>query len=226
VRAVAAGAVALTAAVAAMASVDVRAWFGHAYLVLGYWIPALLTSPSSNGWFERWLIRTDNVWRRMLWPAPPSVVAFGEACYLLCYPLVPAAFLVTWICGTPADIDRFWTAALASGFACYGSLPWLVSRRPRLVETLAVPQQSRAGLARFNVAVLRRVSHQMNTFPSGHVAVAVSIAYAVHGVWPLAGWIFGIVALGIAFGAVAGRYHYAIDAVVGVLVGTIAGTAP
>jgi membrane-associated phospholipid phosphatase len=229
-------AAALVVALAVTASTDVRFWCAHLYLVLGYWIPALLASPQPDGWFERWLIRTETMWRpfgslslaqgrRVAFAAPRWIVALGEICYLLCYPLVPTAFLVTWIRGTPIDVDRFWTAALASGLACYGSLPWLVSRPPRLVETLAPAGASASTLAKFNVAMLRRVGHELNTFPSGHVAVAVSIAFAVHAVWPAGAWLFGALAAGIAFGAVVGRYHYAIDTVAGAIVGAIVGAA-
>jgi protein-L-isoaspartate(D-aspartate) O-methyltransferase len=154
---------------------------------------------------------------------PPWLVTIGEICYLLCYPLVPAAFLVVWIGGVPEDVDRFWSGVLASGFACYGSLPWLVSRPPRLVEGGTAAGASSSRLAKLNVAMLRRVSHQLNTFPSGHVAVAVSIAFAVLVVSPGAAWLFLALAVGIAFGAVAGRYHYVIDVMAGAIVGLIAG---
>jgi len=41
-----------------------RGWLGHAYLVAGYWIPALLvSSPTVAGRFESWLVRTDERWR-------------------------------------------------------------------------------------------------------------------------------------------------------------------
>jgi membrane-associated phospholipid phosphatase len=77
-------------------------------------------------------------------------------------------------------------------------------------------------VASFNVLLLRRVSHQFNTFPSGHVAVATAVALAVFPVSRLAGVILGVIAAGIAAGAAAGRYHYGIDVVAGAGVGIVA----
>jgi membrane-associated phospholipid phosphatase len=77
-------------------------------------------------------------------------------------------------------------------------------------------------VAAFNMSVLRRVSHQLNTFPSGHVAVAISVALMMLQISRTAGVVFGMVAAGIAVGAALGRYHYGVDVVAGALVGIVA----
>jgi membrane-associated phospholipid phosphatase len=74
----------------------------------------------------------------------------------------------------------------------------------------------------FNVGLLRRVSHQWNTFPSGHVAVSVAAAASLFGVWPPAGAVAFAVACGVGIGAAAGGYHYAIDVALGFLLGLAA----
>ena len=102
---------------------------------------------------------------------------------MLCYPLVPFAFAAVWVSGRVEEADRFWTAVLLAGFACYGTLPWLVSRPPRLMERTASAPSS---LSRGNAWVLSRISHQRNTFPSGHVAVSLAAALMVFPVWPAA----------------------------------------
>jgi membrane-associated phospholipid phosphatase len=71
------------------------------------------------------------------------------------------------------------------------------------------------GLGAVNAAVLARVSHELNTFPSGHVAVALAAAGCVLSVSAAAGGVFTVVALAIALGAVAGRYHYLADVLLG-----------
>jgi len=96
---------------------------------------------------------------------------------------------------------------------CYVSLPWLVSRPPRLVR-----EHTARAIARLNVFVLGRVSHQLNTFPSGHVAVSLAAAAGVAQVSAVAGALVLLTALAIALGAVAGRYHYMVDVLLGVLV--------
>jgi membrane-associated phospholipid phosphatase len=68
--------------------------------------------------------------------------------------------------------------------------------------------------------VLARVSHQLTTFPSGHVAVSIAAALALIPVSVGAAVVSGVTAAMIAVAAVAGRYHYAVDVVLGALVGT------
>jgi len=219
----------------------VRVWLGHAYLMMGYWIPALMvptaaraftaraggpqgSAPQVSGGFEAWLAHIDNRWRLHSIAAPNWLLCVLEMSYLLAYPLVPAAFMFVWMHGRLADTDRFWTAVLLSGFACYGTLPWLISRPPRVrLEDAAVKARAaRTGLRAANAFVLARVSHGLNTFPSGHVAVAVAAALEVMAISPPAGLATLVLAALIAAGAVAGRYHYAVDVAAGVVVGIAA----
>ena len=226
------GAVAGVIGVAWTASVTVRVWVPHAYLVVGYWLPALLVSDVSSTAFEAWLMGTDARFRKYIPPLPGWAVHLAELSYLMCYPAVPVAFVVVWMFGTLVDVERFWASVLAAGFLCYGNLPWLPSRPPRLLDHFGPDHArdgSRAGaneapraLASVNTAVLARVSHQLNTFPSGHVAVSVAAAACVLTVWWPAGLALGVVAVGIAVGAVVGRYHFVVDVLLGVAVGLLA----
>jgi len=211
--------------IASMASITTRMWLSHAYLVAGYWLPALLVSDASFPSFESWLKRTNTHVSRYLLALPRWPTHFAELSYLMCYPALPAAFVVVWTWGNLVDAERFWASILAAGFTCYGSLPWLPSLPPRLLDRLdqsASLGDAPSALGAVNAAVLDRVSHQLNTFPSGHVAVAVAAASSAFSVWWPAGVFLGIVAAGIAIGAVAGRYHYVVDVIFGVIVGVAA----
>jgi hypothetical protein len=201
---------------------DVRIALPLVYLPAGYWLPAMLTRSLRDTRFEGWLRRCDTAWRCYLPPLSPATAGILELAYLACYIVVPLAFLIVWIHGTVDDVDRFWVAVLLSGFACYITLPWLVSRPPRAFDDSS---RTRQGLASFNVSLLRRVSHELNTFPSGHVAVATAVAMTVFPVSGVTGILLGVVAAGIAAGAAAGRYHYGIDVAAGALTGLIAGIA-
>jgi hypothetical protein len=213
----AAGAIVLVIVAGLAGPAWVRAWLPHAYLVLGYWIPAAFTPAPADDRFERWLARADRFLIRA-WPVSGTSHVF-ELAYLLCYPMVPAAFTVIYAVGDARDVERFWLAALSAGYACYGTLRWTAARPPRLIAT------STAGgaVAALNVWVLGRVSHRLNTFPSGHVAVSVAASIVVSTVSIEAGLVFGSIALAIAVAAVAGRYHYLIDVLLGVLLGLAAG---
>jgi hypothetical protein len=191
-----------------------RAWMPHAYLVLGYWIPAAFT-PGINIRFESWLADADR--RLGSWDVAARswrAKHLFEVAYLLCYPTIPAAFAVVFVAGNRGDVTRFWIAVLLAGYACYGSLPWTAARPPRLISA-----PDPIFFARVNVHVLGRVSHNMNTFPSGHVAVTLAAALAVCPVSIGSGLVFVGISGAVAVAAVNGRYHYLVDVLVGAGVG-------
>lgn len=220
---------AAAASVAATLSIVAAAWtlpdsvrigLPLLYLPAGYWLPAMLTSPGESR-FEAWLRRHDATWRHRLGRLGPVAASALEAAYLACYVVVPLALVVVLRTGTTDQVEDFWVAVLPAGFVCYITLPWLVSRPPRLIDDIASP----TGMGHFNVALLRTVSHQFNTFPSGHVAVATAAALAVSSTSGMAGVLFGVVAAGIAAGAAIGRYHYGIDVLAGALLGIVCALA-
>src|SRR5574341_2229829 len=55
-------------AITSKTSVSVRVWMPHAYLVVGYWLPALLLGTLDPSAFEAWLMRTDARLRRYIPP--------------------------------------------------------------------------------------------------------------------------------------------------------------
>lgn len=224
VQTAAAGLSAAVAGVAYAGGATTRQWLPHLYLVLGYWLPALLVPmPTLATAFERWLLRSDASIRDLLPRVPPLLAPVLELAYLVCYPLIPVSFVVVWLAGGDADVGRFWTAVLLAGYASYVSLPWLVSRPPRLAENPVRAGASRGRrVASLNAMVLARVSHRLNTFPSGHVAVSVAAAGIVWTTSPAAGLLVALMAAAIAVGAAAGRYHYVVDVVLGIVVGAIA----
>ena len=201
-------------------SSDLRAWSGNLYLAAGYWIPALLVNtPEDASRFENWLVRSDARWQRFALALPAWATSILELSYLLCYVSLPTAFVFVWAMGTPADVDRFWTAVLLSGFLCYGTLPWLTSRPPRIVRG---PPPAEGRLRALNQFVLTHMGHGLNTFPSGHVALSVAAAVQVLPISQPAGMALLLVAFGIGAGAVAGRYHYSVDVVLGAAIGAAA----
>ena len=195
------------------------------YLLLGYWLPALLVR-APNTRFERSLLAFDD---RLFGTsglaafekrAPRVLVEYLELAYLLCYAVVPAGFAWLVLAGYAERADRFWSIVLLAAFLCYGLLPWIPTRAPRALE--GDRGVWRSAVRRLNLAVLGRASVQWNTFPSGHTAASLATALALCSVVPVAGVVFGIVAVSIAAGSVAGRYHYAADAIAGALVAILA----
>ena len=70
-------------------------------------------------------------------------------------------------------------------------------------------------MRRVNDAIVGHGSIQVNTIPSGHVAGAVAAGLAVLSWLPVAGVVLLVIATLIAVAATLGRYHYAVDCVLG-----------
>ena len=196
------------------------------YLLIGYWLPALIVR-EPNVRFEQRLLDID---RKLFGPeglasfersAPRPVIEYLELAYLFCYAVVPAGYACLLLAGQGTDaIDRFWSIVLLASFLCYGLLPWIPTRAPRAIEHGR--GAGRSSIRQLNMAVLNRASVQWNTFPSGHTAASLATALAVAGDMPLAGVVLGAVAVSIAAGSVVGRYHYAADSLAGAAVAAAA----
>lgn len=195
-----------------------RDWMPLMYILLGYWLPALVAK-APNEALERALLKVDHTWfgpegiRNVAERSPIIVLDAFELAYLFCYPLVPLGFACLYLAGFRDESNRFWTAVLLAVLPCYGVLPWLPTRPPRSIEVSSSAREPRIRL--LNLRVLARASVQFNTFPSGHVAAAVATALAVGVRLPAAGIALGLIALGISVGSVIGRYHYAVDTLTG-----------
>ena len=188
---------------------------------------------------ERWLLDVDRrvaAWAARVGAATVTAdarvrrrwarraVAGLEAAYLGVYLVIPLGALVVALGESAAAVDRFWTVVLASGFACYGMLPWVQTRPPRLVAPSPEPAP-RSRIRRLNLAILEGGSVGVNTLPSGHAATATATALAVAAHAPAAAAALAVAAVLIAIGTVTGRYHYVVDTVLGVLVGVVVSLA-
>jgi membrane-associated phospholipid phosphatase len=216
------------AAVTTIATIDLagiavlRLWLPLLYLPLAYWLPGQLVT-HENRTLEQLLLRGDRFCfgdsglARFRESASPIIIGGLEVAYLACYPLVPMGFVTLIAAGySGLEVNRFWIAVLGAALLSYGPLPWLPSRPPREIEF--TDDRPSASIRDINRGVLTRVGVGWNTFPSGHAAASVATALAIGALLPWAGLIFGAIAAGICAGSVVGRYHYALDVVVGVAV--------
>ncbi len=91
-------------------------------------------------------------------------------------------------------------------------LPWVQTRPPRALEAGDPwPSSFRA----LNLRLLGATSIQVNTFPSGHAAEALTAALLVLGAPAGIMVLMFVAALAVSAGAVLGRYHYLADALAG-----------
>jgi membrane-associated phospholipid phosphatase len=197
------------------ASAIVRDWICVPLMPVAYW---------QSGWFfQRANPRLQAIFERsdraiLNWlgvdlanPAHPSIRALLELAYVFCYPVVPLSLAALFVSGYRQEADTYWTVVLASAYPCYALLPFVQLLPPRLAEKTDDAARQGRGLRQLNLWLVRHITHEANTFPSGHVAASAAIALVLLRFTPIAGAVFALIALGIAVGCVAGRYHYAID---------------
>ena len=141
--------------------------------------------------------------------------AFLEYSYLFVYPMVPSALAVLYGAGAGVYVREFWSVVLPPAYVCYATLPFLRTLPPRSIEFVAERKVNPAGIRGFNLVVVRHITHQSNTFPSGHAAAAMAVALVLMRFVPPAGILYLLLAISIMAGAFIGRYHYAADVLLG-----------
>jgi membrane-associated phospholipid phosphatase len=142
-----------------------------------------------------------------------------ELAYLFCYPLVPLGLLAMYMAGLREKVGSFWFVVLVSTYICYAVTPFVPALPPRSLindqdETYARAKGTNKGRI-FNRWILKHGSIHAISFPSAHVASAFAIALVLLRYAPLIGMVFLVVAVLISLGAVVGRYHYALDVLLG-----------
>lgn len=137
-----------------------------------------------------------------------------ELLYAFVYVVVPLGAAVLAAAGLDQTLAGYWRTVFVAELACYAALPWLQSRPPRMLDA-PVEHQVPGAIRRVNDFLLRHGSIQVNTVPSAHAAGAAAVALAVFSAAPIAGVAFLAVAAGITVATVLGRYHYAVDSIMG-----------
>jgi len=178
---------------------------------------------------ENALLALDRLWLgqtgllRAYAAAPRILREYMEASYLLVYVGIPAGAVALLVTDHASRLDEYWSVVLAAEFICYGMLPWIQTRPPMIRGAHGeVGGLGEVGVRRLNQLIARRASIRANTIPSGHAAGAMATALVVTSVAPAIGRLFLVLAVSIAIASVLGRYHYAIDSVLGILVALLA----
>jgi membrane-associated phospholipid phosphatase len=139
-----------------------------------------------------------------------------EMAYLSCYPLVPLGLAAVYVFGLRDKVNGFWLVLLIATYICYALTPLVPAFPPRSLATTSANAQTATGKTRlFNLFILKHGSIHAISFPSAHVASAFAIAFVLLYYAPLVGLVFFVIAVMISLGAVIGRYHYALDVILG-----------
>ena len=199
-------------------------------ILLGYHEAGRLTFPRSDHSFEGAFLRWDERFFKIPWLAflspncgfPAWLEALLEFSYLQCYVVVPSGIAVLYFAHLGRFADEYWSVVLPAVFTAFGLTPLFPAQAPRKLANDAHAPRHAPPLRTFNLWILDHASIKVNTFPSGHVAGAVSASLALMRILPAAGICYLIIAVGIVLGSVRGRYHYALDAMAGAVVAIVA----
>jgi membrane-associated phospholipid phosphatase len=192
-----------------------RDWLPVPLMALAYWQSGCFfqkANPRLQSMFEHSerkileLLRIDLARWARTW-----VGSLLELAYVFCYPVVPLGLASLYLSGFGEAAAEYWTVVLLSAYPCYVLLPFVQLLPPRLVEGTDASRNGSPQLRRFNLWLVRQVTHEANTFPSGHVAASAAIALMLLRFTPAWGIVFAFIAAGIAAGCIVGRYHYIVD---------------
>jgi hypothetical protein len=200
----------------------IRDWVPYALLLAFYGLAGQFVTGVSVE-FQARLERLD--WRvvtpAIVWckgsAAGPWILTILELAYLLCYVSMPMGLGVLYLAGMRDQADLFWTLVLPATYACYAMLPFIQTQPPRMLPEKRSVQPPHSKVRALNLWILRRASIHANTLPSAHVASTTACALVVLRLLPGIGLVFLATAMLIALGTVSGRYHYAADAVLGIV---------
>jgi len=206
--------------VARFAPLFARDWAPFVYVSVAYYLTGhLFIGPSAR--LEAWLLKWDHRWlgdpttRFARWPA--WLIAYLDVIYTLCFVLLPGGFAALVLTGNSSQANHYWTMVLAADLGAFAPLSVFQTRPPWAIEKPAVLAASR--LHRLASYVVKNATTGVNTFPSGHVAVTLAVAFGVMSTLPAAGVLFLLFAVSIAVACVVGRYHYAVDVLAGAALG-------
>ena len=205
-----------------------------AAVLLAYQQMGWYARPAGNHELEHSWVRWDKLllvdWGlkdaiESLGPVLPSLL---ELAYLCTYAVGPAGLLALLACGRMHRTDRYLAFYVASAVASYAFYPFFPSEPPRTVFPGELLGEHDNLFRDLNWWILGLGGIHTSVFPSGHVSSACGAAFGLLFSLPERkryGIAACLLAFGIAVGTVYGRYHYAVDALAGLVVSSVVSLA-
>jgi membrane-associated phospholipid phosphatase len=196
-----------------------------AYKQMGWFAPATHTYALEHEWIVWDRLLLDGLHGRAIveffGPVLPSIL---ELSYSLVYAVPPVTMGILYATGLRKRADAFLTIYVLGLFLCYGQFPFWPSEPPRAV----FPGQDMPSIdtvfRQFNLWLVENYGIHTSVFPSAHVSGVFAAAFAVSYVTQRRRLFsaYLIYAILVALATVYGRYHYAVDAVGGFVIGSLA----
>ncbi|MYB52393.1 MAG: phosphatase PAP2 family protein [Acidobacteriia bacterium] len=200
-------------------------------VLLAYQQIGLFAQPQSSHSLERswvyWdrLLLSDWGLTRAIDSTGPLLPSVLELLYLLTYAAAPAALAILAAAGRLDRSDRMLACFAASAVSSYALYPFFPSEPPRTIFPGELSSGVDTVFRQVNWWILGKAGIHTSVFPSGHVASAFGAGIGLLLALPerrVYGIALTLVGAGIAFATVYGRYHYAVDALAGLLVACLA----
>lgn len=153
----------------------------------------------------------------LLWLSEPL-----HAAYLSYYFIIFVPPLLLFLRGARADFRAGVFALMLAFFTHYLFFIYFPVQGPRYLFPPPGGELASGFFYQIAHRVLEVGSAQGAAFPSSHVGVSVAQTLVVARYLPRLTAVFAVLTLGLALGAIYGGFHYATDAVAGVLLGTVA----
>ncbi len=211
----------------------VRDWVPALLVLIAYWSVDWPPRPHGSHALENALIGSD---RKLLddWGLRTTIEQFGgllpailELAYLLIYAVPPLVIAYFYIRRERRRLDDFLFPFLLGTLLTYSLLPHFPSEGPRFVFAGEDLPGVETVFRRLNLWILSRCDIHSSVFPSGHVTVGFSAAFAMLLALPenrRIGWILLAIASLVLVNTVYGRYHYLADGLAGLAVSLVAMT--
>ena len=200
-----------------------------AYKEMGWLAPAWHDHHLENAWivWDRLLLRQ---WRlhdaiESTGPLLPSIL---ELSYVLVYALPAFCMVMLYVYRKSRFAEVLLVVYLLGLFLSYVQFPFWPSEPPRIVFPGEDAPSVDTVLRRFNQWILGGYGIHTSVFPSAHVSGAVAAALAMKRLFAERAWLYRgvfVYAALVSVATVYGRYHYAVDAAAGVIVGIVAAAA-
>lgn len=201
-----------------------------AYREMNWFTPAIRDHHLERAWivWDRWLLDDAHL-RAAIESLGPLLPSCLEVSYVLVYAIAPISLTILFL-NSPRDLRRnrvniFWFAYIAGTLTAYALFPYFPSDPPRTVFAGADLPTIVTIFRRFNLAILGKYGIHSSVFPSAHVSSAFACAWGLLIAMPdrrRYGWIVAAYASAVAIATIYGRYHFAVDAVAGLAVSSLA----
>lgn len=167
---------------------------------------------------ELWVFGSQLSYRWIREMPNPLLSSALHACYLAYYAILYASPLGLWLSGRREAARRTIFAVMATFYLCYVIFLFFPVAGPRYTFELAQNAATRVWPARLAQWLLDRGDSWGAAFPSSHVAAAVVAAVCALRYWRALGLVLLPFTLGLVLSVVYGQFHYAVDAVAGLIV--------